>query len=70
MDFAVAEKKRKYKQILGFARDLKKRSNMELLVILDVVGMLRTVPKVLEKKKTGNQRMNGDHIDHSIVEIS
>ena len=41
------EKTDKY---LGFARELKKRCNMKLMMILIVVGACGTVPKGLEKR--------------------
>ena len=76
VDFAIpvnhwVKKKRMWKdrQYLDLANKLKKLWDIRVTVILIIIGVLGTVPKDMEERKTGgigNQRKNQDHLDHSI----
>ena len=76
MNFAVPvhhkvriKEKEKIDKYLDLARELK---NIKVAVIYVIVGALGMIPKYWKKEtgRTGDQRKNGAHPDHSIVKIS
>ena len=73
-DHRVKLKESKTKdKYLDFTRELKKISNMKVMMIPIVIGVLSTVTKKKNGTGTGghgNKRTSGDYPNYSIVEIS
>ena len=63
------KKKDKY---LNLARELKKLWNMKVMFLPTVIGAFDAVTKGLLKRLEDleNKRMNGDHLNYYVIEIS
>ena len=68
MKLKESEKKDKY---FDLARELKKKQgNIKVTVIPIVISALGTITKgLVQDRRLGNKRTNGDHPNYSIVEI-